>query len=199
MHANAGLQIQGRFIKNIAYISEVYMDIEKKLKEMVIPEKDYELRKKNIRTILEFMTDEEDAQTGEQKTKRLNRYRLYKEGGQGYRYGAGYTYKGEQRLRERDATTVRRFPVWYTKDIKVYQTDDPNLFLVTGYATGDQYDDDGHFVQSFPPEDPCHNLFIMEDGLIVEYIEYVVPKLQFPHDVKDIEVLKATGQEDQIL
>lgn len=175
------------------------MNIEKALEEMVIPEKDYELRKKNIRTILEFMTDEEDAETGEQKNKRLNRYRLYTEEGKGYRYGAGYIYKGEARLKERDATTVRRFPVWYTKDVTVYQTNDPNLFLVTGYATGEQYDDEGNFMQSFPPEDPCHNLFIMEEGRIKEYIEYVVPAIQFPHDVEDIEELKIKGLADQIL
>lgn len=175
------------------------MNIEKMMEEIVIPEKDYDLRRKNIRTILEFMTDEDDAQTGAQREKRLNRYRLYTKGGQGYRYGAGYTYKGEKRLRERDATTVRRFPIWYTMDMKLFQTDDPNIYFVTGYPVGEQYDDDGNFMHRFPKEDPCHNLFIMEDGLIKEYIEYMVPPLQLPHDVKDIEVLKATGQEDQIL
>ena len=55
---------------------------------------DVELRKKNLRTILEFMTDEDDTATGEQKRKRLNRYKLYAPGGQGYRYGAGYTLQG---------------------------------------------------------------------------------------------------------
>lgn len=75
------------------------MDIEKVLEENMYFNTDVELRRKNLRTILEFMTDEEDAATGEQKRKRLNRYKLYCPDGQGYRYGAGYTYKGEQRLR----------------------------------------------------------------------------------------------------
>lgn len=175
------------------------MNIEKVLEENMIFNTDVELRRKNLRTILEFMTDEDDAATNEQKRKRLNRYKLYAADGQGYRYGAGYTYKGEDRLKERDATTVRRFLVWYTRKVKIFQSADPNVYLVTGFATGDQYDDDGNFIMHHDDGDPCHNLFIMEDGKIKEYIEYMVPKIQFPHDVEDIKVLKANGMDDQII
>ncbi len=175
------------------------MRIDDFLDAMAIPENNYELRKRNIRTILEFMTDEEDAASGNQRKKRLNRHKLYCENGKGYRYGAGYIYSGRERLRERDETTVRRFPVWYTKDLKVFQSDDPNLFVVTGLSTGDMYDDAGNFVKKYLPDEPCHNLFIMSNGLIKEYVEYIIPPLQFPHDVHDIEVLKKTDQYNQIL
>ena len=40
------------------------MDIEKVLEENMYFNTDVELRRKNLRTILEFMTDEEDAATG---------------------------------------------------------------------------------------------------------------------------------------
>lgn len=175
------------------------MNIEKAMAEVYRFEDDVSLRQKNLQTIAAFMTDEEDAVTGRQKEKRLNRYKLYAPDGIAFRYGAGYIYKGEERLRERDAVTVARFPVWFTAEMQIYQQADPNLFVVIGKAGGVQVDEDGKVLREIPHVDPCLNIFRMEDGLIKEYGEYVIENVKYPHDLADIEELRSSGQLDQIL
>lgn len=175
------------------------MDINKMLNEIASFSDHTELRAKNLKTILQFMTDEEDAVSGLQKEKRLNRYKLYTPDGVAYRYGAGYIYKGEERLRKRDEVTVARFPVWFTAEIKVYHQTDPNLFVVIGKAGGVQVNEQGEILREIPHVDPCLNVFRMEDGRIKEYVEYVIENVKYPHDLADIEELKQQGLLDQIL
>ena len=175
------------------------MDIKKAMDEVYSFGDNIPLRMKNLQTVLEFMTDEEDATSGRQKEKRLNRYKLYAPDGIAYRYGAGYVYKGEERLKQRDAVTVARFPVWFTAEMKVYQQADPNLFVVIGKAGGVQVDENGKLLHEFPHVDPCLNIFRMENGLIKEYGEYVIENVKYPHDLADIEQLRKNGQLDQIL
>ena len=175
------------------------MDIEQELRKAEIRGADWELREKNLRAILEFMTDEEDAATGRQREKRLNRYKLFAPDGQACRYGAGYTYRGAARLERRDATNMRRFPTAHTVDLRVFQTADPNVFLVTGRLAFDQHDEEGNFLRHIEPVDPVHNLFVMEDGRIKDYVEYCLTRVQYEHDLHDIEELRAAGQLDQIL
>lgn len=157
------------------------------------------LRLKNLETVLRFMTDEEDAQTGEQAEKRRNRYKLFTGEGVAYRYGAGYVYKGKERIQKRDKTNVDRFPEFYTTKMEVFQTGDPNRVIVYGYPTGYQVNEAGERVRDFPPTESMLNLFILEDGLIKEYGEFNITPIQYPHDVSDIETLRAAGMEDQIL
>lgn len=172
----------------------------KKIMEEVYSFSDHiPLRLKNLETVLAFMTDDDDAVTGQQKEKRLNRYKLYAKDGIAFRYGAGYVYKGADRLRQRDEVTVARFPVWFTSEMRVYQQADPNLFVVIGKAGGVQVDENGKLLREIPHVDPCLNIFRMEDGLIKEYVEYVIENVQYPHDLADIEVLRQNGQDDQIL
>lgn len=175
------------------------MDHDKYIKQSGAVAGDEALRRKNLETVLLFMTDEQDAETGEQAEKRRTRYRLFTENGIAYRFGAGYVYKGRDRIQKRDKTNVDRFPEFYTTKMEVFQTGDPNRIIVTGYPVGYQVDDDGNRVRDFPPVEPMMNLFVMEAGLIAEYGEFPVIAVQYPHDLQDIEELRRNGMEDQIL
>lgn len=175
------------------------MDKEKYIKAAGRIEGDEALRLKNLDTVLRFMTDEDDAASGEQAAKRRDRYMLFTEDGVALRFGAGYVYKGMERLKKRDATNLERFPVFYTTKLEIYQTGDPNRMIAVGYPTGYQVNEKGEKIRDFPPVEPMLNTFVLSGGKIKEYVEYPISGQQYPHDVSDIEALRLAEMDDQIL
>ncbi len=71
-----------------------------------------------------------------------------------------------------DASNAESYPDWAWENIKVYQSDDPNVFMIEcdGHGT---YMEDGEAVRTHT--DHYLHKFTMEDGLIKEYIEFNNP------------------------
>ena len=71
-----------------------------------------------------------------------------------------------------DASNAEMYPDWQWTNIKVYQSDDPNVFMVECDGTGTLVEN-GEAVRTHT--DHYLHRFTMEDGLIKEYIEYNNP------------------------
>lgn len=71
-----------------------------------------------------------------------------------------------------DASNAEAYPDWEWTNIQVYQSDDPNVFMVEcdGHGT---YMEDGEAVRTHT--DHYLHKFTLEDGLIKEYIEFNNP------------------------
>lgn len=83
---------------------------------------------------------------------------------------------GREALREADRNNVAYFPDWTWSDVHIYDTQDPNRFWAECVAAG-------RIVLPAYPESHYSNhyihSFVMDDGLIVEYWEYMNPCAEF--------------------
>lgn len=155
---------------------------------------DTELRRKNIETIMRYVSCRTDEE-------RSNRWRLFTEDGQGgYTGPARYDnydrteegHPGHEGLKGSDAWNLKYFPGFHMDGNMLFQTQDPNLYVVLSCGEG--------FID-FPAygKKPYYNYFIhrfrMEDGLIKSYREHMnfcevfhalgleLPRVEFPTGV----------------
>lgn len=129
---------------------------------------DRDLRARNRETVERYV-----RLTGEE---RLNRWRLFTPDGSG---GLRTTDSGEpiaavgrEALAEADAWNYRYFEDWTYSEIEVFETQDPNRFWVecvgTGWITFPAYER-ARYTNRYL------HYFLMEDGLIKQYWEYMNP------------------------
>ena len=129
---------------------------------------DWELRKKNIETILKYVncvTDEEH----------LNRWKLYAEDGvrrvscttNGETYMIGAI--GHDSLRESDAWNNKYFPDYRFVNNRIFQTQNPNCFVVLSEGKG--YIDYPAYGGKRPYDSFFVHIFEMENGKIKVYSE----------------------------
>ena len=133
---------------------------------------DADLRGRNRETVEKYLSMHGDART--------ERYLLFTEDGRG---GLRTTDSGEpiqavgrDALKSADAQNSQYFPGFTWSDVQIFDTQDPNRFWAECSGTG---------TVRFPayPEAVYTNhyihSFVMEDGLIKEYWEYMNPCAEF--------------------
>lgn len=167
------------------------MDIEKLLDGVT---GDRELRRKNIETVMKYMTLVGD--------ERLDRWKLFTEDGQGGYTGPAKGYPepefiewgmpGQEGLKMSDAWNSKWFPGGVYTDMHVLLTDDPNYIVVSALGT---------FMLNFPDYEKKEyknyffHVFEMENGLIKRYHEHMnfcqmyhtlgleLPEVKFPKGI----------------
>ncbi|MFT3776788.1 MAG: PhzA/PhzB family protein [Ottowia sp.] len=137
----------------------------------VIPAGDEALRAKNIACIRQYV----DARTYDERNRRWD---LYVDGGECTSGAAGLPVcMGKDKARQCTEWNMVYFPDYVFNNNVIFQTQDPNLFMVMSDGTGGIYYP--AYGERKTYENRYFHTFRMRDGKIVHYYEYSNAKLLF--------------------
>ncbi|MEJ6550264.1 PhzA/PhzB family protein [Corynebacterium sp. USCH3] len=144
----------------------------------VIDDSDRELREKNIAGLRKYV----DARTLEERSTRWD---LYVDSDETTSGAAGLPVSfGKAKARQSTEWNLVHFPEYIFNDNVVFQTQDPNLFMVMSNGTGGLYYP--AYGERKTYDNVYFHIFRMQDGKILHYYEFVNSK--FLYDTLGVEL-----------